>query len=80
MASRAKGPFSIWLQRPWLLRIWLKFMLALYFVIKTVFLRAVLPFGVLSFEHFCLWAKGSGPPGGPGPPTVVGGVAPSARP
>ena len=55
-------------------------MSALYFVFKTFFLEAVLSFGVLSFEHFCLWAKGSGPPGGPGPPTVVGGVAPSARP
>ena len=55
-------------------------MSALYFVFKTFFLEAVLPFGVLSFEHFYLWAKGSGPPGGPGPPTVVGGVAPSARP
>ena len=79
MASRAKGPFSLWLQRPWLLRIWLEFMSALYFVFKTIFWGAVLPFGVLYFEHFYLEAKGSGPPGGPGPPTTVGGVAPSAR-
>ena len=80
MALKAKGPFSLWFQRLWPLRLWLEFMSALYLVFKTFFLGTVLRFGVLSFQHFCLWAKGSGPPGGPGLPTVVGGVAPSARP